>query len=97
VKVFGRAVKNFDAEKWNAEAFQLVVTGNYHKFSQNTELRAFLVNTNDLIIVEASPFDKVWGIGTSKHETNPANWKGTNLLGFALMEVRDQLKYENKS
>ncbi|MCW3092213.1 MAG: hypothetical protein JWP81_3282 [Ferruginibacter sp.] len=92
VKKFGRAVKNFDAGIWDLKAYELVVAGNLHKFSQNKALSTFLVNTRKLVIVEASPVDKIWGIGTNAHETDPSKWNGLNLLGFALMEVRDQLK-----
>lgn len=91
-KKFGSAVKKFDAGIWSMTAFKLVVAGNLHKFSQNEALKIFLMNTGKLIIAEASPFDKIWGIGTKMYETDPSKWKGLNLLGFALMEVRDQLK-----
>jgi len=91
-KKFGRAVKNFDGELWSSKAFEFVVQGNLHKFSQHENLKSFLLNTGTAVIVEASPFDKIWGIGTRSHETDPFKWKGANLLGFALMEVRDLLK-----
>jgi ribA/ribD-fused uncharacterized protein len=87
----GRAVSNFDEAVWKQHAYGFVVEGNLNKFSQNLALKEYLVRTGSKVIVEASPFDKIWGIGTSAHETNPFKWKGTNLLGFALMEVRDQL------
>lgn len=91
-KKCGRAVTNFDASVWQANAYNYVVEGNNYKFSQHPALKDFLLQTNDAIIVEASPFDKIWGIGTRTHEANPFQWKGSNLLGFALMEVRDFLK-----
>ena len=62
---------------------------------QNTELGEFLCNTGNKVLVEASPFDTIWGIGMSERDegvTNPHNWKGTNHLGFALMEVRDEFE-----
>jgi ribA/ribD-fused uncharacterized protein len=89
VKALGRKVKNFNADIWKQHAYTFVVQGNFHKFSQHENLKAFLLSTNNNIIVEASPFDNIWGIGTKAHETNINLWKGTNLLGFALMEVRD--------
>jgi ribA/ribD-fused uncharacterized protein len=92
-KKSGRLVKNFDDKIWKANADDFVVEGNKHKFSQHNDMKEFLLNTNNSIIVEASPFDKIWGIGTKTHETNPFKWKGTNLLGFALMQVRDVLKH----
>lgn len=94
-KALGREVKNFDGSIWNENAYSIVVEGNYHKFNQNKELKQFLINTGNKIIVEASPVDPIWGIGLAhdvKEATNPFNWEGTNLLGFALMEVRDILK-----
>lgn len=91
-KKAGRAVSNFEASKWEKHAFQLVVEGNFHKFSQNNDLKTFLLNTGEKILVEASPYDTIWGIGLQTYENNPHQWKGTNLLGFALMEVRDLLK-----
>jgi ribA/ribD-fused uncharacterized protein len=93
-KAIGRTVKNFDVDIWNSKAFEIVVEGNYYKFSANKEIRGFLINTGNTIIVEASPNDAIWGIGLpqdSKNALNPNKWRGTNLLGFALMEVRDQL------
>jgi len=94
-KKLGRAVKNFDPLVWDQHKFNLVVEGNYHKFSQHATLKTFLLNTADRVIVEASPVDKIWGIGMAADHVaveNPSSWKGENLLGYALMEVRDQLQ-----
>ncbi|PAM95989.1 hypothetical protein B4N84_05435 [Flavobacterium sp. IR1] len=93
-KKLGREVKNYDDKVWLANRYEIVKQGNYHKFSQNRELKTFLLNTKDRVIVEASPVDPIWGIGMSsddKDVLNVAKWKGLNLLGFALMEVRDEL------
>lgn len=93
-KQLGRKVARFDQTIWEENAFKIVVEGNYHKFSQNPELKAFLIGTNDRVLVEASPVDKIWGIGMAENDPNignPRQWNGLNLLGFALMEVRDQL------
>jgi len=93
-KKLGRQVKNFDPVIWNEHKFDIVVKGNYHKFSQHEDLRIFLLNTKNRVLVEASPRDQIWGIGMSeKNEKthNPNLWRGQNLLGFALMEVRDRL------
>jgi len=95
VKKFGREIGNFDQQLWDANKFQIVVDGNYAKFSQNPELKEFLLNTSDDIIVEASPYDTIWGIGMlsgNADANDPRKWKGENLLGFALMEVRSKLK-----
>lgn len=94
VKELGRQIRGFDEVKWNAQKFEIVKTGNVHKFSQDSRLKEFLINTGDRVLVEASPTDSVWGIGLSqdaKLVENPHTWKGQNLLGFALMEARDVL------
>jgi len=99
-KEFGRKVKNFDDEKWSKACFEIVVEGNINKFSQRDELRKFLLNTGDKVIVEASPTDTIWGIGLAQDDPrapSPSAWRGTNLLGFALMEVRDYLKNNIKT
>ena len=94
-KAFGREVRNFDGETWDKEKFEIVVKGNVHKFSQNPELKAFLIGTGSRVLVEASPVDKIWGIGLEQnheHADNPLKWKGENLLGFALMAARDRIQ-----
>ncbi|MEP0266401.1 NADAR family protein [Dokdonia sp.] len=94
VKKLGRKVSGFDPEIWDAHKYEIVKEGNYHKFSQHKNLKEFLINTGDRVLVEASPFDPVWGIGLDQNKPNvedPNTWKGENLLGFALMEVRDRL------
>ncbi len=71
-----------------------MVQANFAKFSQHPELKNFLLATKDHILVEASPVDKIWGIGMAQdhlHTQDPSQWQGLNLLGFALMRVRDQL------
>lgn len=93
-KALGRAIANFDETLWNEKKVDIVLEGNMAKFSQNKELKQYLLNTKSKIIVESSPYDKIWGIGLAKdHENamNPALWQGENLLGFILMEVRDRL------
>lgn len=100
IKELGRKVKNFNDEIWDKMKYKIVFTGNYYKFSQNTDLRNFLISTKNKVLVEASPYDKVWGIKMKYDDENienPFYWKGENLLGFALMEVRDEIKriYKN--
>lgn len=93
-KDLGRQVKNFDEKIWNEQRFDIVVQGNIAKFSQYPELKAYLLGTGDRILVEASPVDKIWGVGLARDDDkihNPLNWQGLNLLGFALMQVRDEL------
>ena len=94
IKALGRLVKNYQDEIWIAHRYEIVVQGNLAKFSQDNDLKAFLLSTSDQIIVEASPVDQIWGIGLATdhvNATNPNAWQGLNLLGFALMEVRKQL------
>lgn len=91
-KSIGRLVKGFDQKLWDEAKFDIVVRGGYHKFTQNGPLKSFLLNTKNRVLVEASPVDTIWGIGlTSESEfaSIPTKWRGLNLLGFALMEVRD--------
>lgn len=93
-KKLGRKVAGFDEAIWNKERFQIVVEGNKQKFSQNREMQDFLLSTGNSILIEASPVDKVWGIGLAaddKLAAQPQNWRGLNLLGYALMAVREQL------
>lgn len=94
-KKLGRKVHGFDMELWGAKKLDIVVEGNKAKFSQNPELRAFLLSTGDAILVEASPYDKIWGIGLDRETAmkgTVSQWQGENLLGCALMEVRDWLR-----
>jgi len=94
VKALGRKVRNFDEEIWTSKREEIVVQGNLHKFSQNKSLLQFLLATKNKILAEASPLDRIWGIGLSANDEmakNPKRWKGLNLLGFTLMEVRDLL------
>lgn len=94
-KKLGRQVKGFDQAIWEAQRYRLVKEGNLHKFGQHADLLEYLLATGDRVLVEASPTDQVWGIGLAKtapYAENPDTWKGLNLLGFALMEVREQLR-----
>lgn len=93
-KHLGRQVRGFDQGVWDAERFGIVVRGNRAKFGQHPALRAYLCQTGARILVEASPHDRIWGIGLSSDDPraeNPPAWRGTNLLGFALMTVRGEL------
>ncbi len=95
VKAIGRRVKNYDDAAWSRERYAIVVAGNVAKFGQNPALKGFLLGTGDKVLVEASPVDAIWGIGLAKDDpsaANPREWKGENLLGFALMEARESLR-----
>lgn len=94
-KKAGRLVRGFDDAVWERERFGIVVEGSVHKFAAHPELRAFLLGTGDRVLVEASPLDRVWGIGlaaTDEGAFDPRRWRGGNLLGFALMEARERLR-----
>jgi ribA/ribD-fused uncharacterized protein len=93
-KAAGRAVRGFDERRWRKARYDLVVAGNLAKFTQHAELGEFLRRTGDRVLVEASPHDRIWGVGlppTDENVRHPARWRGTNLLGFALMDVREHL------
>ncbi|MBI1249130.1 DUF1768 domain-containing protein [bacterium] len=95
VKALGRQVKNFNDAVWKQNARRLVTEGNLAKFSQNEQLKEFLLETENAVLVEASPHDRLWGIGLRANDErvqDPAAWQGQNLLGFALMDVREQLR-----
>lgn len=94
-KKLGRKVKAFDGPTWDAHGFDIVVQGNLAKFSQDPRLKAHLLGTGDAVLVEAAPNDRSWGIGlvaSDPRSQDPRHWRGNNLLGFALMSVRTQLK-----
>lgn len=93
-KRFGKQVRNFDQEKWDACKEEIIYRANYAKFTQNEILRQKLLDTGDSILAEASPHDKVYGIGLEKSDPDAKNmkaWKGQNLLGNVLMVIRKTL------
>ncbi|NJP43804.1 NADAR family protein [Actinacidiphila epipremni] len=93
-KAAGRAVRGFDEQTWRRERYRLVVAGSRHKFGAHPELREYLLATEGRVLVEASPLDRIWGIGLAagdERAADPARWPGLNLLGFALMDARDAL------
>jgi ribA/ribD-fused uncharacterized protein len=96
-KGLGREVKGFDREKWDAIAYDVVVKGNYAKFTQHKNLQKELLETKDLVLVEASPYDTIWGIGMGEGSPgveDEKNWKGLNLLGKAITEVKKRIQNE---
>lgn len=93
-KQYGRQIKNYKDKIWASRRYQAMVDALTAKF-QDPELKRILLNTGDRILVEASPYDRIWGIGLSEQSPfiyDEKNWKGQNLLGKALMEVREKLK-----
>jgi ribA/ribD-fused uncharacterized protein len=98
-KSLGRKVKNFNPESWDGAAYEYMIDVCYAKFKQNPELAEVLLSTGNKTLVEGSPHDKIWGVGlhwADEEILDEANWKGQNLLGKALMEVRGMLElYED--
>ena len=93
-KKLGRAVKNFDPEMWDAHKMAIMEELLMAKFSQNAPLLDILLATGTKTIVEASPTDLIWGIGLREDDpriTDRSAWRGQNLLGQALMNVRQKL------
>ncbi len=89
-KALGRQIQNFDADLWTKDSFDIMLPGLIQKFLQNPEHMAALKATGDAEIVEASPEDRIWGIGYFENDAleNIDNW-GENRLGKLLMKVRD--------
>lgn len=99
-KAIGRTVKNFNVEAWNAVSRGFVYKANMAKFSQDKFLLKVLLNTGDKELVEASPYDRIWGVGRSAVDPkilDKANWLGTNWLGEVLMKVRKDLSDASQS
>ncbi len=93
-KALGRKIRNFDDQVWKKNCMRIVYEANLAKFTQNPELKTALLSTGNKILVEASPVDFIWGIGMHYDDEgadNPANWKGTNLLGQAITLVKHEL------
>jgi ribA/ribD-fused uncharacterized protein len=94
-KKLGRGVKNFDRYEWEQNCKRFVYDGNYAKFTQNEALKKKLMDTGDTLLVEASPYDAIWGIGLTEEEAKKlpeSQWPGTNWLGEILTQLRDNLK-----
>ena len=94
-KALGRQIKNFNVNEWSKVNFGIVYKGNLAKFSQNQILKQELLSTGNKLLVEASPYDQIWGIGLgedAENIDNPANWRGQNLLGWAITLVKQELQ-----
>lgn len=98
VKKLGREVKGFDSKKWDDNKFQIMYDVNIAKFTQNSKMREKLMLTDGTQLVEASPYDNIWGIGLDVNDAkrlDPKKWPGQNLLGKVLDKVREDLKHMN--
>jgi ribA/ribD-fused uncharacterized protein len=94
-KALGRKVRGFSESKWTNQAREIVYRGNWAKFTQNTDLKELLLATGDTTIVEASPMDRVWGIGLAEDDPQAwdrSTWRGKNWLGEVLTRVRDDIR-----
>jgi hypothetical protein len=99
-KRYGKGVKGFDERKWSSVCFDVMLRGNLEKYKQNPKLCEKLLDTGNLGMVEASPKDKIWGIGMDKNHVNatkPSRWLGKNLLGKVLDQVRTMIRQERGS
>jgi ribA/ribD-fused uncharacterized protein len=93
-KALGRTVRGFVEKVWNQNREDIVYRGNIAKFSQNPDMLTQLLSTGDRVLVEASPLDRIWGIGLRGDDpraSDPSQWAGLNLLGEVLMRVRSEL------
>ena len=96
-QALGKQVDPWNENLWIANREEIVFKGNLAKFTQNAELKAFLLSSDDAVIAEASPADKIWGIGMKRIDPRAMNeleWEGSNLLGKALMRAREHIKQE---
>ena len=94
IKALGRQVSNYNDTYWNGVRQIIIYKGLFEKFSQNEDLKKRLLNTGNDILAECAVQDKIWGIGISMKDVtrwNIEKWRGQNLLGFALMMVREDL------
>jgi len=94
-KKLGRRVAGFSTSRWDDISFDVVYHGNVWKFEQNPKLREYLLGTGDAVLVEASPYDTIWGIGLTEDDPgvcDPTKWQGQNRLGFVLMKVRQYFR-----
>ena len=95
IKDLGRQVANYDESLWNGIRQIVVYKGLLAKFSQNEELKEKLIRTNDDILAECAVRDRIWGIGLNMKDPDRLDvhkWKGKNLLGYALMMAREELR-----
>ena len=93
-KALGRKVRGFDGTTWSANRTDVVIRASLGKFGGNDDLGRYLIGTGQSILVEASPQDRIWGIGLGRDHPSarvPSQWEGLNLLGFALMQARARL------
>lgn len=98
-KMYGRMISNFDVDVWSGQCEEIVSNINFHKFSQSKAWKELLILTHGYELVEASPSDKIWGVGLSEDNKDVADhskWQGTNLLGKCIMNARTRIITEEQ-
>ncbi|WP_338864628.1 NADAR family protein [Myxococcus stipitatus] len=96
-KALGRKVRGFDVATWERERERIVYAGNRAKFTQHAALLEVLLATQGTELVEASPMDRIWGVGLKMEDPriqDPSKWRGLNLLGKVLTRLREDLLAE---
>ena len=94
----GRHIKNFDQKIWDANKERIVYEVSKARYTQSAACRELLLSTGDALLVESSPYDCVWGIGLGKDDPKALDekqWRGQNLLGKILTQVREEIKAQN--
>ena len=94
-KDLGKKVKNFKQDVWDENKRKIVFKANLAKFTQNETLKNKLLSTGNKILIEASPYDNIWGVKLKKDDDrilDKSTWLGENLLGYILMDVRETIK-----
>lgn len=98
-KKFGREINGFNEDTWRMFSGGVVYTGNYGKFTQHPNLKSQLLATRGTVLVEASPHDRIWGIGLAEEDPRAKHrkeWRGLNLLGWTLTRVREAIAFEER-
>lgn len=94
-KYWGRAVQNYNEAVWVAARQHVVLKGLFAKFTQHKDLYDQLLGSGQMLLVEASPTDCIWGVGLAADNPDihdPRKWRGENLLGQLLMSLRTSLR-----
>lgn len=97
IKALGRQVRNYDDRIWSGIRQIVVYEGVVEKFRQNPDLKEQLLATGDALLAECAFNDRIWAIGLTMQDANRLNiekWRGQNMLGFSLMQVREKLSKE---
>lgn len=97
-KAYGRKVKGFDSALWSEHCVDIMVPALVSKFTSTPRLQQLILSSGDATMVEASPYDQIWGVGLGVNDRrilDEAQWRGKNLLGICLMKARNEIKHAN--